>query len=145
MKALATLSLVLGTTLLFGGCPSGQIIVQASSIPPGLYIGDRECSSTINGEESTTVDSIRFTIDNNGLLVLNGETIHVGLANNFETGTFSQLSVIGAIAVSADGFTIDQQFSNFRRHRTPPPSRGPKVSECCRSRGGPVANHRAKP
>ena len=130
MKALATLSLVLGTTLLFGGCPSGQIIVQASSI---------------NGEESTTVDSIRFTIDNNGLLVLNGETIHVGLANNFETGTFSQLSVIGAIAVSADGFTIDQQFSNFRRHRTPPPSRGPKVSECCRSRGGPVANHRAKP
>lgn len=98
---------LMGASLLFGACSSGQVIIQQSSIPPGLYVGDRECNIRVNGEEQVDVDSQIVTIDNNGLAVVNGETIHVGLVDAVDGGSIMERSVIEAIAVSANGFTID--------------------------------------
>ncbi|MCH8967969.1 MAG: hypothetical protein IIA66_02490 [Planctomycetes bacterium] len=61
----------------------------------------------MNGEEQVDVDSQIVTIDNNGLAVVNGETIHVGLVDAVDGGSIMERSVIEAIAVSANGFTID--------------------------------------
>ncbi len=90
------------------GCETGKLLVLGQSpIAPGIYVGERECNSIFNGSESTESDTIRFTIDNDGLLVLNGETMHLGLVNTFATGAITQSSVIRAITITDDGFTID--------------------------------------
>lgn len=90
------------------GCDTGEfLIIGKSPITPGIYVGERVCASTFNGVESAETDTSRFTIDNDGLLVLNGETIHLGLVNTFATGASTQSSVIKAITVTNDGFTID--------------------------------------
>ncbi len=97
-----------GIGLIVCGCSAGTIAeIGKSPIGAGIYTGTRECTSTVNGQTSTQNDTIRFTIDNDGLLVLNGNTIHIGLVNEFDTGAASQSSVIQAITVTDDGFTID--------------------------------------
>ncbi len=93
---------------LVGGCDTGEFLTLGSSpISAGIYIGERNCSSVLNNVESMDSDTIRFTIDNDGLLVLNGETIHLGLVNTFATGAVTQSSVIRSVTVTNDGFTID--------------------------------------
>jgi len=92
----------------FGGCGTGSIaVIGQSPIAPGIYVGERKCTSDVNGSSSMNTDMARFTIDNDGLLVLHGETIHIGLVNDFQTGAAAQHSTIRAITVTADGFTID--------------------------------------
>lgn len=88
--------------------PEGHIaFIGDSPIAPGIYTGECNCHSVVNGTESDHSSTSRFTIDNDGLLVLHGETIRFGLVNSFETGQFTQTSVIRAITVTNDGFTID--------------------------------------
>ena len=116
MEAVRTMQLtvLLLCVLLISGCPAGVVpeesgtkVVAQSPIAAGIYVAERQCNGRINSSDYSTSDQVSFTIDNDGLLVLHGETIHVGLTNTFDTSEMTQSSVIKAIAVTADGFTID--------------------------------------
>jgi hypothetical protein len=109
-----TVVLLTAVGMISGGCqqqrpsPEGHIaFIGDSPIAPGIYTGECICHSALSGVESDDSDTARFTIDNDGLLVLHGESIRIGLVNSFETGQFTQTSVIKAITVTNDGFTLD--------------------------------------
>ena len=114
MRIIVVAAIFFGAALIGGGCPSQQPVpsgeinfVGQSPIAPGIYTGTRNCHDIVNGSSDDSSDSISFTIDNDGLLVLNGAAIHIGLVNTFATGAFTQSSTIKSITVTNDGFTIE--------------------------------------